>query len=523
MKRLPSLAVFCLLCPAPAAAEELPVFPLRDLIIRADAVVLATPLNPTEPGAYRIQEVFLAGKALGRGDTVTLPDTSPHNLRLMRQGPPPARKPRPRPVAQALLFLKGVTGSEGAWKANLVLSGVRLWTRDGEVCAPEQLSNPGDYLMVSRESLNWGVLVRQVRREADEVERVRSLRGLLPAPRRNRALFRWIDRHRHEFGRPVEGPEGGEGAQGWGPLEVEVFRLILDGGVVEDSWRAVRLHAELYQGHLPPLEGSVFGNPAGRELLLRVAIDGGALMGDRLRALELLRREAILAGGEPSAEAQKEMLGGLLPLLKDEEKDLRIGAARVLEQLASAGAEGVREQLRKEALPALETAYRRAGYREARSELAGVIYAVGGAEHWAKLTGNPQGVFVRLRDLGRRNDKVFFWLSMDGPADRKVHERPTLVLKRVRFGLVVERKMLPLPAVNPPGSWEEGWSGTPYLLVEFSTKGFTEGTWRVSVEGTAGKDKAPWKSEPWEVAVTKPKNPRGEEGQVPRLSTFPLR
>ena len=86
MRRLPCLAVFCLLCPPPAAAEELPAYPLRDLVVRAEAVVLATPLNPTEPAAYRVQEVFLADSPLARGDTVTLQDTSAYDLRLTKAG-----------------------------------------------------------------------------------------------------------------------------------------------------------------------------------------------------------------------------------------------------------------------------------------------------------------------------------------------------------------------------------------------------------------------------------------------------
>ena len=63
---------------------------------------------------------------------------------------------------------------------------------------------------------------------------------------------------------------------------------------------------------------------------------------------------------------------------------------------------------------------------------------------------------------------------------------------------------MPLPVVNLPRPWGEGWDGGSYLLVQFPVEDLTPGSWRVRVRGTSGKDKARWTSEPKMLAVEAP-------------------
>jgi hypothetical protein len=524
MRQALSFLVLWLGLPLGAQADLLPIYSLRELTIQAPTVVLATPVAPKMPGQYVVVE-SLRGE-LEQGDTLTLVNTGPHDLQVIKEGPPPLKKPRPQAVAQVLLFLAEANREDSEWKGQLYPSGIRVWTVDREVYLPHQPMNPGGYVLERQPDLNWGVLVNQVRREVEAVDRLRSLKQLVPVWRRNRALLRWIERHRHEMGSTITRVPGGEPSQGWGELEPAVFQWVLASGVVADCWRAICLHASLYGGVLPPLEPFCFANPRGRAFLLSVASSHDALAGDRLRALELLQRPGILwpapSAEHPAAQplTRKEFqnqIEQLLPLIepKGRDEELPIHAVRVLAELSRHGGPGYQQVFHDLALPSLMKAYRGSGYRALRAELAETIYQVEGPRGWEKVARTPQGILVRLHDLDIQKGKLFFWASMRGPSGVSIQEKPTLMLKRTRFGLVVERKLIPLPAVNPPASWDKGWSGTPYLLVEWPIKDLTEGTWRVSLEGTVGKDKAKWKSEPWQIQIHKPTKKSRRNGPSP--------
>jgi hypothetical protein len=80
-----------------------------------------------------------------------------------------------------------------------------------------------------------------------------------------------------------------------------------------------------------------------------------------------------------------------------------------------------------------------------------------------------------------------------------VFECPRLRLERLEAsGKVAETRDQPLPVSHLPRAWNEGWDGATCLLVEFATGTLTPGTWRITVVGTAGKEKTPlqWTAEP---------------------------
>src|SRR4051812_20462586 len=98
----------CLLALTAIAAEP-PA--LRQLCIRAPAVILARPLDPTNPTRFTVTAV-LRGKGVGEGDEVRvagLGEVASHDGKDAHTG-----EPRPRRVAAALLFLEP---AESGWRA----------------------------------------------------------------------------------------------------------------------------------------------------------------------------------------------------------------------------------------------------------------------------------------------------------------------------------------------------------------------------------------------------------------------
>jgi hypothetical protein len=499
-----------------ARAEDLTTSSVRDLAIRAATVVVGKPLDPVHPDQCRVLEV-LRGPGLRAGDTLTLVELGPHALESYQEGPPPARKPRPRRIAQVLLFLGPDLGPKGGPSFRPLPSGLRFYTEDGKVLVPEQPVNPGGYVLAVRPGADWAALLRQARADVAAVDRVLALKALPRPGERNRGLLDWAERHRHEFG---GGPDSG-----WGPLETDVFRWVLEGGTPEECWQAVRLYAELNHGSAPPLPAPCFGNRPARDLLLGVALDDRALAGDRARALGLLVDQNTLRPAaqdrvrvEPvGVQERLELLDRLVPLLKAREPPLRSAAARAVKRLSIPEGGALPRGHTQKALAALETAYRAERPGPVRDDLAEAVCAVGGPRHWQEVTGNPPGLLVCLRDLGQGNGQAFFWLNLR-PCGLAVRECPTLVLEQLNFiGWPVQTRQMPLPVVNLPRPWGEGWDGGSYLLVQFPVEDLTPGSWRVRVRGTAGKDGARWTSEPKMLVIEAPrKNPP----QPPRAYRF---
>jgi hypothetical protein len=275
------------------------------------------------------------------------------------------------------------------------------------------------------------------------------------------------------------------------------------------------LYAELHDGGIVPLRCPAFASRAGRDLLLGIALDEAALEGDRVRALALLA-DRRTCWPEPSAakpdralaigEAEQvNLIDRLAPLLKSSADRIR-GAAAAALLSASDPADGARAgHTTKRAVAPLTAAYRAEMSGPSRDNLAEAVCVLGGPEHWRQVSGNPRGLRGLLRDFGRRDAKVFFWLELRGGL--AVFSCPQLRLERVeKDGKVVETKEEPLPVANPPRSWNDGWAGTPYLLVEFPVGNLAPGTWRLTVAGTAGKgaDKVKWRAEPRTLVITAP-------------------
>jgi hypothetical protein len=510
---LPGLALL-LLAPAPALADAPPVSErgpgLRGLAIRAAAAAVAAPADPVNPTEFVVREL-LRGKGVRPGQRLSPGGLAAYQVRSEDPPAPLHKEPRPRRVALALLFL----GDQG----ELLPGGFRFCTEDGRVLAPrpaaqagQALRRPGRYDLVVAEGVEWDALLRQARADLAQVERVHALRRLARPERRNQALLGWVARHRGDFGIPADSDSS------WAQLHDEVFRWVLDSGRIEDCWAALGLYAELNRGGLWPRGLPPFGGRAGRAFLLGKALDEKALLGERARAVALLGEPEVLVppGGraEPLGEKERdqilERLTALVPLEPLRPDAIRVPLARTLRRLSRPDEVGLRLPPTKAALAALADAYKSAAPGAARDELAEAVCALAEPARWKALSGNPPGLVACLRDLSQERGQLQFWVSLR-PGGGKAYEQPTLVLEKLGLlNVVSERKKQPLPVVNFPGPWSEGWDGADYLLVQAPLQGLSAGTWRVRVEGTVGKGKgkAAWTSEPRKIVITQPKGPR---------------
>jgi hypothetical protein len=505
-----ALAGLLFLLPAAARADGPPALTLRELTVRAGAVVVAEPAGV--PGRFRVTEA-LQGAAPRPGEVVEVADLGQY-LR-------PREEPDPARVDAALLFLSGAAGEAGLVRGGLVPSGAWLHTRDERVWVPVRPREGGGYRMGAGRGVTWTALLLQARADAAAVNRVLAAREL-PGPRRTAALLDWVERHRSEFAgseripqakgipAPAEGPaEADLRGRGWGELERQPLVWALQGGTPAEAWRALQVYAELNEGACAPEAVGAFASRAGRRLLVDVARDGGQLQGARARALKLLAAPGVYAAaGGPLSEAEHtELLDGLLPLLADKSSPLRGLAALAVGQVCSSPGRGNPPPER--ALAALAKAYKAEPPGPARNALAATAYDLGGAERWRGLSGQPHGLFALLADLGQRDGKVYFWLAYRSDG-LKVFECPSLVLERVdEGGKPQQTKSVPLPATAAP-AWAQGWAPGGLLHAELSVADLKPGTWRLRVTGKAGPDKVPWSSEPRTFQIVVPGAPPPE-------------
>lgn len=477
-------------------AESLPHYSPRELTAQAALVVRGQPLEKINPRRFRVTEV-LRGKSVRRGDTIELNDLGLHEWTIIEDAPLAGPTPK-HTITDALLFL-----AAGAKKGEFspVMSGLRFLGEDGAVLVPRQVRNPGGYALAAHRDVRWDEIVRAVRADGAALDRLDAARALARPAARNRAVLGWLKDHAREL----------NSSTGWGVLEEELIASVLDSGVPEDAWEAARIDAALNKGHLPQLREPVFGSVAGRRLLLSMARDTDRTETDRVLALDLIGHPQTLWPGDGGKMAAvratsrelDDLTAALEGLLKDREPGVRAAAARALTEVAG----GLKGAALDRVRDVLVSAYKIEGPTLARAELATGILMIGGPALWQKVGGNPQGLLGRLRDLGRRDGLVFFWLELRSER-LPVHEPPMVLLERLDGRRVVESKEQPLPVAHLPRPWAEGWNGASALLVEMPTRDLKPGTWRITVRGSAGKgkDRATWTAEPMAFVLPPPRD-----------------
>jgi hypothetical protein len=517
----------CLLLAALGPAEtrvlRLPPPTLRGLCVQAPVVVLARPVDPTTPTHFTVLVVLRGKGQVKVGQRLAPGGLVDRQMQSFDEPEAATKKPRPRRIDQALLFL---APGEGADKGRLMAlrTGYRLCTEDGRVLLPSAAlgrSNAEAWLHVAPD-VTWGALLARVRSDLAAVDRLHVLTRLGRRADRVRGLLDWLEKRRGEFGR-TESPRPHDlKPAGWGRLGYQVFDWIFEGEQPEDCWSAVKLYASLNHGDAPALRLPAFSSPAGREFLAGIACDDRQLLGDRQRAVELLAQPITLwpAGGRRDAQAltgkeQEALLDRLRPLLSVRDEPFKTALVGALVQLSRPGKEqGPR--LPAGLLDTLVEAYRSASPGNFRDELARVLNQ-SAPERYRELSHNPAGVCVCLTDLQYQDGELTFFLDLRTGAAR-VFEQPTLVLERPgTLGFIAETKRIPLPVLNLDGGWASGVGGVQFLAVRLDlarvitlpqpnprARGKPAATrWRLRVEGSIGKgkEKQTWKSEARRIVV----------------------
>jgi hypothetical protein len=464
--------------------------PLRRLCLDATAVVLAVPIDPVTPTRFRVLAALRG--PLKADETVAPAGLDPELVRSFEDPDLAQKKPRPRRVTQALLFLEPY--GKG-WK--VPPGGVRMCGGDGKTVGP---SGPRG-AMEARPGMRWSVVVNRVRDDLAALEQLNAYRRIGRPSRRAEALMGWVQARKAEFTATPPGTD--ESPAGWDRLQLDVFDWIFAAATPESAWRAVGLYAELNQGETPRLSTPVFSAPEGRALLVRIASDPKRLLGERTRALRLLGARPTLwpsaAEFDRGARAmekkeQEALLEQVAKLLPEKDDHFRVWLAQTVVSLS----QSVEGKLQK-ALPSLMRAYRESQPGPGRDELAMTLCALTPAEQWKELTGNPAGYCACLRDLSRAQTTVTFWLSLKTPGPA-VFEPPTLVVEKLgTLGFVAETKRSPVEPKNLTTGWAAGWDGDDSLVVQLDVSKLAPGSiYRVKVEGFAGKGKGrvKWTSEP---------------------------
>lgn len=466
----------------------------RSLCLQAPAVVLATPLDAETPLRFRLTAV-LRGKGLQPGEEIAPTGLDAARVRSFDAPNVADGTPRPRRIRQVLLFLEPTAG--GGWA--ILPGGFRLCSDDGRTLAPTGQGVEPD------PETRWPLLLRRVRDDVAALDRLASYRRLGRPNRRVQALLGWVREHRGELTASIGGSD--EAPVGWERLQHDLFDWIFESAAPAEAWDAVGLYAELNQGELPRLRSPLFATPAGRTFLVGIATSDNELLGERLRALQLLALPTMLwpdtgeiarGGVIVSVAEQETLLDRLTPLLAIRNDDFRAAVARGLLALSHPASPALAGRRTARVAPALLASYKDSLPGAARDELAVALCQLLPPSQWKELTGNPAGLVVLMRDLERRDGQLTFWLSRS--AGEPIHEPPLLVLEKLgTFGFVSQTTRLPVQALNLENGWAAGWKGDDLLAARAELGALAPGTlYRVRVEGVLGrgKERLKWVSEP---------------------------
>ena len=507
-----------------ARAEILPTFTLRELIIRADHIVVAEPADPAVLTGKEIKFVVheaLRSQRLKAADAITIKDMSYYRFGTLfgRRGDPANdEKAAPR-CKQALLFLAEPQATREAPRDpnsfDLTVSGVRFLTEQGKVMLPVQQINPGPYFFVEQKGGDWKLLLDRIKLDCEAIEAVRRLKEIEDPAERNRAIFEWIEKHKDEFGGSYF-----SGANdlytGWGSLEYDVFVWILDSCRLDDAMRAIKTCRAIDKKGFgwPKGEVPTFASTEGRKLLLRIAADRNESLDDRQSALyrlaeslwpkRYLDQPLGLSCVTPTELAT--LIDEVLLLTKDEDAQMRRFAVYVLSSAVSlpvelrAARQGNAAQ-RDDVIAAIIDVYQTNLPEYSRKEVAETLIRLGGEDAWQKVSGNPGKILVTLQNCefrrGQNGEELSFSVYQhfyQNTKDLYSFAQPTLVLERLSDEAtprVVEKKTIELMGLSGKGA---PYQGPQHVRVPSGE--LAEGTWRLTLAGKAGdRGQYNWRSE----------------------------
>jgi hypothetical protein len=508
---------------APPRSEPAPPPSLRELCVQAPVVVLARPIDPVTPTRFTVLSV-LRGKGIGPGSKLIPQGLAEKDVKSYDEVNPQTKKPRPRLIDQALLFLEPVETKGERSGYRVLEAGFRLCTSDGRVLVPAAALNEkdkakdGERLRVVKDA-EWPAIVRRVRADLRSIDHLYAIRDHARPGQRTRGLLDWIEKRRADFSVLPSGRLSDSVPLGWGRLGVDIYDWIFAAAPPEECWAAVRLYASHERGATPQLKYPSFSTPEGRKYLVAQATNDRLVTGDRRRALRLLTQPITLrppgTPGRPAVKAidaaeRKTLLDAISPLVAGKDEPLQVEAIRTVRTLMPA-ARGT-----PALVSSLISAYKAAQPGPGRDEVAQALCALAETEQYKVLTNNPAGFCATLNDFTFDGSEITFFLTMQ-TGDAKVFEQPTLVLEKIgTLGIIAETKRFPLAVLNLEGDWPDGIGAATLAARLDVTKivyppptgarpapNTAPTIWRIRVEGAVGKDKGrrTWKSEPRKIAV----------------------
>ncbi len=507
--------------PSAAHAEILPTFTLRELILRADHIVVAEPVDPAALAGKDVKFVVreaLRSRRVKAGDSVAIRDMDYYEFGRPFGRPTDAtdrQEPAPR-CKQALLFLRDPQPSRNAPADPdgfaLTPSGVRYWTDKGKVLAPRQYMNPGSYFFVEQPGEDWAKLLDRTRDACEAIVAVRRLKEIADPAERNRALFDWIEKHEQEFtGTYFNGV--GDFYGGWGSLEHDVFVWILDSCRLDDALQAIKKWRSISKRQWfqwPSGDIPTFASIEGRKLLLRIAADPKEPIDDRQAALYRLGNslwpkgylEQPLGLSCVTAEENAELIDDVLQLTKVEDDQMRRFAVLVLRRAVSlpvgAKRRGGGTPTKQDVIDAITEAYQRHPPGYTRTEIAQTLIEIGGEDVWKQVSGNPGKILVKLQNCQFTRGGQLSFLVFKDPR-QAIHElytaeRPTLLLERLSDDeppRVLEQKSIELSELAD----DRYTFGAP-KSISVPAGDLAEGTWRLIITGKIGEGgQSSWRSE----------------------------
>lgn len=484
-------------------AENLPTWSIRELTIKADFIVVGEPLDaPTDgiPTQYRVTDVLHGPENLV-GTTLRIPESRLYRRRdALEQSEDTTLPP---PIRKALLFLKTLPDDSPSRPPragyDLVHAGIRASHADGEILVPQQLRNPGPYILQPAKGVTWDDMLARVREDLPRIAEIRALKDVPDRARRNEAILRWMDEHRSEL---IRDPRH-EGI-GWGVLQQQMFEWVLESEEPEACWKVFELATDI--GGWPHDSLGVFCNPEGRSLLLARAFDPTRSVRLRQLALRTLASGATLWGADRTGlpnrrsltrEEQERILDKVVPLLAHEDPHWRRIAVLCVHRLSRPEQTNEANRISHRATPALTERYRTERDPQVRRELVETLRAMEDDPFWERLTGNPEGIAVLLSPRGAPDETIELVAHLL-LTKAKISEVPALRLERLTAeGAVAETRTLPLTFASST----KGRSGWESRIVALKTPrgDLPAGRWRATLEGRVGERR--WSSDPIEITL----------------------
>lgn len=498
------LGLLALMARANLQADMLPMRPLRHLVGMADAVVL----GDVVAGADRtltmtVTEVLQGPKELiGRQFR---PDP-----KLYRLGPEDFWLSQTAPrttirIKTALVFLSTSRDPKKEEADQILSSGLRILCENGDVLTPDQTSNPGPYYLHTndrpgRRPLSWDAVLREVRADLPPAEQARAAMDIPDHAERNRAILVWLREHQEELN------QQSFDRKDWGPLQWKLFERIMESGHPGDCWTAVELYT--VQGSFHSSEHGPFCSPGGRQLLVKKALDSTLLLDLRRAALAELRDSRNLWRAYDAAPNRTSLtpdewtllIEQLARLLTAGDVSLRQTAVSSLDTLARGGDREGSAQSRRRVAELLAGRYRVERDNNVRIGCAESIREITDERFWRDLTGNPQGILVKVYRNPDVQDRLDLRLGL-GTDGVTLPTAPTFLFERLDpEGRAGETRRIEATAVTPADFFSQTWTrdrGPVVLTVLLES--LHAGSWRVTAEGTV--DDQTWRSIPIEISL----------------------